>query len=139
MPPLEEVSMGDPVSDVPPPMTNGEIKEVFFTLIQEMTSQYNSITLQIQSMMAQMNRQVGPRVPQHANIMLLHLREFTRANPHMYYRSRADEDPQFFLDEVYKNYAICLTSIEKAELSCYELKYVAQTWYAQWRDNRTLR
>ncbi|TMX02203.1 hypothetical protein EJD97_022372 [Solanum chilense] len=104
-----------------------------------MTSQDNAITLQVQSMTAQMNRQVGPRVPHHANTMPLHMREFTKTNPPMYFRSRADEDPQYFLDEVYKNYAICLTSIEKAELAGYQLKYVAQTWYVQWRDNRTLR
>ena len=32
-----------------------------------------------------------------------------------------------------------LTTSEKAELATYQLKDVAQTWYVQWRDNRTLR
>ena len=34
--------------------------------------------------------------------MAYHLRDFTRMNPHMLEWSRADEDPQDFLDEVYK-------------------------------------
>ena len=36
-------------------------------------------------------------------------------------------------------YAIGVTSSEKAELASYQLKDVSQTWYVQWRDNRSLR
>ena len=32
VPPLEEVSMGDQVSIVPPPMTDGEIRTIFLNL-----------------------------------------------------------------------------------------------------------
>ena len=32
-----------------------------------------------------------------------------------------------------------LSTSEKADLSTYQLKDVAQTWYVQWRDNRPLR
>ena len=32
-----------------------------------------------------------------------------------------------------------LSTSEKAELATFQLKHVAQTWYVQWRDNRSLR
>ena len=35
--------------------------------------------------------------------------------------------------------SIGVTSSEKAELDLYQLKDVAQTWYVQWRYNRSLR
>ncbi|XP_069145667.1 uncharacterized protein [Solanum lycopersicum] len=51
-----------------------------------------------------------------------------------------DEDPQEFPDEFYKVvYAMGVSSSEKAELASYQLKDVSQTWYVQWRDNRSLR
>ena len=34
---------------------------------------------------------------------------------------------------------MCGTLIDKAELEAYQFKYVAQTWYVQCRDNRSLR
>ena len=36
-------------------------------------------------------------------------------------------------------YAMGVTSSDKAELASYQLKDVAQTWYVQERDNRSLR
>ena len=49
----------------------------------------------------------------------------------VFFGSKLKEDPQYFLDEVYKIlYAMGVTSIEKAELAAYQLKDVAQTWYA---------
>ena len=32
-----------------------------------------------------------------------------------------------------------LSTSEKVELATYQLKVVSQTWYVQWRDNRSLR
>ncbi|TMX03168.1 hypothetical protein EJD97_017896 [Solanum chilense] len=117
-------------------MTDEETRAVFLTLTQAMTSQANAVTSQVQAMATQMNREVGPRVPQYANNMASHLRDFTRLNPPMLFRSKSDEDPQYFLDEIYKIiYAVGVTSIEKAKLAAYQLKDVAQTWYVQWRDN----
>ena len=44
--------------------------------------------------------------------------------------SKVDEDPQEFLDEVYKVlYVMGVSSSEKAELDSYQLKDVFQTWY----------
>ncbi|XP_069144491.1 uncharacterized protein [Solanum lycopersicum] len=72
--------------------------------------------------------------------MAFHLRDFTEMYPTTFYGSKVDEDPQEFLDEVYKAlYVIRVTLSEKAELASYQLKDVAQTWYVQWRDNRLLR
>ena len=53
----------------PPPLTDGEIREVFLTFTQAMTSQANVVTSQVQAMMTQVNREIEPRFPGHANIM----------------------------------------------------------------------
>ncbi|KAK4709703.1 hypothetical protein R3W88_004216 [Solanum pinnatisectum] len=45
------------------------------------------------------------------------LRDFTRMNPPMFFGSKVNEDPQEFVEEVYKIVdAMGVTSIEKAEL-----------------------
>ena len=89
-------------------------------------------------MTAQVNREVGPRVSQHANTMASHLRDF-RKNPPIFFGSKVDEYPQYFLDEFYKIlYDMGVTSIKNDELAAYQLKDVAQTLYTQWRDNRAL-
>ena len=60
--------------------------------------------------------------------------------PPTFYGSKFDKDPQEFFHVVYKVlYAMGVTSNEKAELAWYQLKDVAQIWYVQWRDNRSLR
>ena len=47
------------------------------------------------------------------------------------------EDPQEFIDEVYKIvHATVVTLREKAELASYQLKDVSQMWYTQWKGNR---
>ncbi|TMX04114.1 hypothetical protein EJD97_011539 [Solanum chilense] len=93
VPSLEELAMGDQVSVASPPITAGDIWANFLTLNQAMNSQENAVIYEVQAMMAQMNRKVGPRVPQHANTMASHLRDFARMNPHMFYWLRSDEDP----------------------------------------------
>ena len=66
--------------------------------------------------------------------------DFTRINPPTFYRSKVEEDPQEFIDEIYKIlYVVGLSTSEKAELATYQLKDVAQAWYVQWIDNRPLR
>ena len=61
-------------------------------------------------------------------------------NPPIFYGSKVDEDPQDFLDEVYKVlYAMGVSSIEKDGLASHQLKGVAHTLYVQWRDNRSFR
>lgn len=61
-------------------------------------------------------------------------------NPLTFYGSRVDEDPQEFVDEVYKIlFAMGLSTSEKDELSIYKLKDVDKTWHVQLRENRSLR
>ena len=98
VPPLEKVVMGDQVLVVPPLMTDGEIRSSFLTLDQAMTYQANVVT----SMTAEVNIEIGPRVPQYANTIASRLRDFTRMNQPMFFESQSDEEPQNFLDKVYK-------------------------------------
>ena len=69
VPPLEEIAISDQVPNAPPPMIDRIIGTSFLTLTQSMTSQSNVVTGQVQAIMTQMNREVGPWVPQHANTM----------------------------------------------------------------------
>ena len=60
--------------------------------------------------------------------MASRLRDFTRMNPTIFYGSMVYEDPQEFIDEVYKILcAMGLSSNENAELSLYKLKDVVRT------------
>ena len=61
-------------------------------------------------------------------------------NPPTFYGSMVEEDPQEFIDEVYKILLdMGLSKSEKAELATYQLKDVSQACYVQWRDNRPIR
>ena len=83
-------------------------------------------------MAAQVNREVGPRVPQHANIVASRLIDFTRMNTPMFFGSKSEEDHKDFLDEVYNIlHAMGVISIKKVELVAYKLKDAAQTLYVQ--------
>lgn len=62
--------------------------------------------------------------------MASHLRDFIRMNPPRFSELKVDEDPQHFLDELYKIlFAMRVSTTEKAELDAYQLKNVAKTWY----------
>ena len=64
------------------------------------------------------------------------LRDFVSLNPPTFLGSKVGEDPQAFLDEVYKIvHAMGVSSREKMDLASYQLKEVAQLWYTQWKDN----
>ncbi|XP_049350324.1 uncharacterized protein LOC125814924 [Solanum verrucosum] len=61
-------------------------------------------------------------------------------NPLEFYGSKLGEDPNGFIEEVYKVLEIIeVSSIKKAELAAYQLKNVAQIWYEQWKDSRPIR
>ena len=65
------------------------------------------------------------------------VRDSVRMNPSIFLGSKVNEDPQEFLDGVYKVLsAMGGTSWEKAELALYQLRDVSQIWYNQWKDNR---
>ena len=104
VPPLEQVALGDKILVVPLPMKDGEIRENFLNLAKAMLSPANGVTSQVQAMTTQMDWEVGPRVPQHTSTMNSHLRDLTKMNPPMFYGSREDEDPQYFLDNSIRSY-----------------------------------
>lgn len=54
--------------------------------------------------------------------------------------SQVDEDPQGFIDEVFKLFDYMGVSLkEKAELAAYQLKNVTQMWYEQWKKEIPIR
>ena len=121
--------MGDQVSDVPTPMTDGEIRATFLTLAQAMTSQAIFVTSQVQAITSQVNREIGTRVPQHDNTIALRLRDFARLSSPIFLGSKSEEDPKDLLNDVYKIlYSMGVTSVKKAELAGYQLKDVDLTW-----------
>ena len=62
--------------------------------------------------------------------MAIRLRDFAKINPPIYFRSRTNEDPQEFVDEVYKILcAMGLNEKEKDELAPCQLNDVAHVWY----------
>ena len=63
-----------------------------------------------------------------------------RMNPPTFYGTKVDEDPQGFIDELFKMVDVMgVTPREKAELATYMLKDVAQVWFEKWRDEIPLR
>jgi len=107
-------------------MTYVEIRSALQTLTQAIMAQAQAMTTQPQAMTGQANREVGPCVNPNVNTMASRLRDFTRMSPLMFFGSKVGEDPQEFVEEVYKIIDIMgVTSVEKVELAAYQLKGVA--------------
>ena len=70
-------------------------------MAQAITTQAQAVTVHAQAMTAQANREIVPRPHQQVPTMASCLRDFTRMNPPTFYRSKVDEYPQEFIDEVY--------------------------------------
>ena len=70
---------------IPPPMTDGDIRSIFVTLDQAMTTQAQAVVTQSQAMMSQANKEVGPCVQPNASTTASRLRDFTRMKPLMFY------------------------------------------------------
>ncbi|XP_070025080.1 uncharacterized protein [Nicotiana sylvestris] len=57
--------------------------------------------------------------------------------PPVFTRSKKDEDPQNFIDEVQKIFQVMhATDTKAAELAAYQLKDVANMWYETWEESR---
>ncbi|WMV19434.1 hypothetical protein MTR67_012819, partial [Solanum verrucosum] len=66
-------------------------------------------------------------------------KNFTIISPSVFHGSKVEEDPQEFIDEVYKVLMIMgVTPVEKEELTTYQLKSVASVWFNQWKEERTV-
>ena len=116
----------------PPPLMDENISAYLFQIAQPITTQEQAATTQAQTMMTQDNREVIQREHQQVATISSRLMDFTRMNPPTFYGSKVEEDPQEFIDNVYKIlYAMGLSTSEKTDLSTYELKDVDQAWYLQ--------
>lgn len=89
--------------------------------------------------MTQANREVVSRANKHIGTMVSRFKDLTIMNPPTFYRSKVEKDPMILLTKIYRIlHDMGLTIRDKSELSTYQLKYISQTWFVQWRDNRPL-
>ena len=78
------------------------MRAILCPMSQSMTNQAQAATDQAQTMTSQANRDISPCPHQQVTTMAFRLRDFTRMNPPTLYGSKVDEDPQEFINEVYK-------------------------------------
>ena len=87
---VEQVPQGDQVpmsgGDDVPELSNRDIREASLTLARSVTNQVNMV----------------PKVNVADSTMTSRLRDFVRMNPPIFLGSKVGEDPQEFLDGVYK-------------------------------------
>ena len=85
-------------------------------------------------MTTQLNLIMVPRVNFLEITMTFRLVYFVRMDPPFFLGSKVGEDPQEFLDGVYKVLSTMeVTCREKGELASYQLRDVSQIWYTQWK------
>ena len=99
---------------------NRLLQSAFLNLDQAMTSQANVVTSQLQVMMAQVNREVVPHMTQYACTIYSFMRHFTMMNTSMLFGSKEGEEPQNFVDKVYKIlFTMVVSSNKKVEVAAY--------------------
>ena len=118
VPPLKEDSNVEQAPTNPPPLTDDDISDAQIQLSQ-------ATTVQCQAMTTQINQEDVPHPHQEVTAMASHLRDSNWMNPSTFYRSKVEEEPQEFIDEVYKILlAMGLSISEKSKLTTYQLNDV---------------
>ena len=88
------------------------------------------LVVDVNAALAQMANAIAMQAGRNAPTPASRIRDFTRMNPPEYYGSKANEDPQDFIEEIFKVMDIMgASSTEMAELAAYQLKGIAQIWY----------
>ena len=82
----------------------------------------------VNAALAQMSNVIAMQAGRNAPTPASRIRDFTRMNPPKYIGSKANEDPQDFIEEIFKTVDIVgVSASEKAELAAYQLKGIAQS------------
>jgi len=102
------------------------------------------VTIEVQvvdvnAALAQMANAITMQAGRNTPTQALRIRDFTRMNPPEFHGSKQNEDPQDFIEEIFKIVDIMgVASSVKAELVAYQFKGIAQTWFNQWKASRAL-
>ena len=92
-----QVTQGPQSPNVECDMSNMEIRDDFQALTQLMTTQYQVFK---NYMMSQVNLGVGSQT--NANTPTSRIQDFVRMNTPTFHGTKVDEDPQGFIDELFK-------------------------------------
>ncbi|TMX05179.1 hypothetical protein EJD97_001637, partial [Solanum chilense] len=96
---------------------------------EEIPPQVEIVSQVAQAVTTQLNLSMVPRMNDVKSTMTYRLRDFVRMNPPIFIAYKVGDDPQEFIDCVYKFLsAIGVTSRDKVELASYQLINVSTVW-----------
>ncbi|PHT69126.1 ABC transporter B family member 12 [Capsicum annuum] len=77
------------------------------------------------------------QIMQRSDSIVTRLHDFMRMSPPEFYGSKADEDPQLYLEEIRKIMQVMhISEEERIELASYRLKNILYDWVVEWRKKR---